>query len=246
MARIRRSFSSSAYMAMAMIGGGATTGYAIKQGLERVATFFWTASYGQIYPDLRKLEAAGLITGRDRSSGGRQRREYALTDEGEAELQRWLAGAGRTRGLDPPRGDHADDARRLGRPRAGAEEPRRAAPGERRAARERSSELEPPLERGIRIKDLGERITATRRSPGATRPRQQSAPTPSRQGQPPQGRSAGGRLVFRGIDGTRDGFRLVLASALAQAWPRRPRRRGCPMTSTASSPRGRCCRPTTT
>ena len=52
-------------MAMAMVRDGINTGYPIKQMLEQVASFFWSASYGQIYPELRRLEAAGLLAGRE-------------------------------------------------------------------------------------------------------------------------------------------------------------------------------------
>jgi PadR family transcriptional regulator, regulatory protein AphA len=81
----------SAYMALAMVRDGIDTGYRIKQQLDRVASFFWSASYGQIYPELRRLEGAGLVVGRDVKAGGRLRREFALTKAGERELERWLA-----------------------------------------------------------------------------------------------------------------------------------------------------------
>lgn len=80
----------SAYMVMAMIRDGYDTGYRIKQFLERAASFFWSASYGQIYPELRRLEAAGMVTGRDVTSSGRRRREFSLTASGARELRRWL------------------------------------------------------------------------------------------------------------------------------------------------------------
>jgi PadR family transcriptional regulator AphA len=81
----------SAYMAMAMVRDGINTGYAIKQMLERVASFFWSVSYGQIYPELKRLEAAGLLAGREVKSSGRLRREYSLTRAGEKRLRGWLA-----------------------------------------------------------------------------------------------------------------------------------------------------------
>ena len=81
----------SAYMAMAMVRDGINTGYAIKQMLERVASFFWSVSYGQIYPELKRLEAAGLLAGREVKSSGRLRREYSLTSAGEKRLRGWLA-----------------------------------------------------------------------------------------------------------------------------------------------------------
>ncbi|HEY8000695.1 MAG TPA: PadR family transcriptional regulator [Solirubrobacterales bacterium] len=87
----RADLAPSAYMVMAMIRDGFDTGYRIKQFIERAASFFWSVSYGQIYPELRRLEGAGLITGRDVTSSGRRRREYSLTAAGAKQLERWLA-----------------------------------------------------------------------------------------------------------------------------------------------------------
>ena len=41
-----------------MLALGARTGYEIKNAVDRSTRFFWAASYGQIYPELRRLEAA--------------------------------------------------------------------------------------------------------------------------------------------------------------------------------------------
>ena len=149
--------SPSAYMALAMVGGGASTGYAIKQGLERVAGFFWTASYGQIYPDLKRLEAAGLIDGREESGGGRLRRVFTLTERGESELRRWLSEPAepavwvRHEGIMRLMIVDWDD-RELAIKNVA--ELRRTS--EQRL--ELIGELEPPLERGRRIQDLGTRV----------------------------------------------------------------------------------------
>ena len=81
----------SSYALLAMVRDGVSTGYRMKQALERFASFFWSASYGQIYPVLKRLEDAGMITGHDATSSGRLRREYSLTSDGEAALDQWLA-----------------------------------------------------------------------------------------------------------------------------------------------------------
>jgi PadR family transcriptional regulator AphA len=73
-----------------MIRLGRTTGYEIKQLVDVSARFFWSASYGQIYPELKRLEDSGLIRGREAATNGRRRRAYELTPEGEAALDEWL------------------------------------------------------------------------------------------------------------------------------------------------------------
>src|SRR3954454_5780254 len=73
-----------------MIRLGRRTGYEIKQLVDVSTRFFWAASYGQIYPELKRLEEAGLIAGSDASVNGRQRRAYELTDAGGEGLDSWL------------------------------------------------------------------------------------------------------------------------------------------------------------
>jgi DNA-binding PadR family transcriptional regulator len=85
-----KSLSGTAYVILGIIGFGAQTGYDIKRIVDESIRFFWAASYGQIYPELRRLEQAGLIEGQSSPTGARKRTEYRLTDEGRAELVRWL------------------------------------------------------------------------------------------------------------------------------------------------------------
>jgi PadR family transcriptional regulator AphA len=75
---------------LGMLALGETSGYDIKQLVDKSTRHFWAASYGQIYPELKKLEDAGLIEGVDAPTGGRHRRSYRLTPEGEQALQDWL------------------------------------------------------------------------------------------------------------------------------------------------------------
>jgi PadR family transcriptional regulator, regulatory protein AphA len=68
------------------------SGYEIKTVVDRSTRFFWAASYGQIYPELKRLEAEGLIEGEDSPNGGRSRRIYELTPVGKKALHDWLLG----------------------------------------------------------------------------------------------------------------------------------------------------------
>jgi DNA-binding PadR family transcriptional regulator len=68
------------------------SGYDVKRVIDRSVRHFWAASYGQIYPELRRLEQAGWIEGDDAGRGGRARRIYSITAAGRAALQGWLAG----------------------------------------------------------------------------------------------------------------------------------------------------------
>jgi PadR family transcriptional regulator AphA len=70
------------------------SGYDIKQSVELSTRFFWGASYGQIYPELQRLESAGLVEVEQVAE--RRRKVYRLTAAGERALGDWL------------RGDHGD------------------------------------------------------------------------------------------------------------------------------------------
>jgi PadR family transcriptional regulator, regulatory protein AphA len=80
----------TAYVILGMLRLGQRTGYEIKSYVDCSTRFFWAASYGQIYPELRRLEDAGLVVGEEDPRGGRQRRAYSLTAEGERVLHDWI------------------------------------------------------------------------------------------------------------------------------------------------------------
>jgi DNA-binding PadR family transcriptional regulator len=82
---------STAYVILGMLRHGPRSGYEIKRLVDNSIRFFWAASYGQIYPELRRLEEAGLVEGASQPTGGRKRTVYKLTEAGREELRRWLA-----------------------------------------------------------------------------------------------------------------------------------------------------------
>jgi PadR family transcriptional regulator, regulatory protein AphA len=68
------------------------TGYDIKRDFDRTIGYAWNAFDSQIYPELRRLEADGLVRAEAATPGGRRRRTYRVTTEGRRELRAWLAG----------------------------------------------------------------------------------------------------------------------------------------------------------
>ncbi len=86
----RTRVTSTGYVILGLIGQGRQSGYQIKASVDRSARFFWALSYGQIYPELRRLEAGGFIQGEASPEGGRQRRFFTLTAAGRAALDAWL------------------------------------------------------------------------------------------------------------------------------------------------------------
>jgi DNA-binding PadR family transcriptional regulator len=86
------SLSPTARVILGVLGLGPRSGYDIKKLTDYSTRFFWGASYGQIYPELRRLERAGLVEA-DAPSGGR-RRPYRLTAGGRRALHDWLTEGG--------------------------------------------------------------------------------------------------------------------------------------------------------
>jgi len=77
---------------LGLLSFGPRSGYEIKATVDRSTRFFWAASYGQIYPELSRLEREGLVESEDASNGARRRRVYSLTDAGREALADWLLG----------------------------------------------------------------------------------------------------------------------------------------------------------
>jgi DNA-binding PadR family transcriptional regulator len=77
---------------LGLLGLKPMSGYDIKRAVDRTIRHFWAASYGQIYPELKRLEEAGWIAGKDADRGGRSRRLYRITAAGRRELEGWLHG----------------------------------------------------------------------------------------------------------------------------------------------------------
>lgn len=82
--------SATAYVILGMIRNEPRSGYEIKALVDDTTRFFWAASYGQIYPELKRLSEAGLVEGADSPTGGRRRTVYEITADGEEELKAWL------------------------------------------------------------------------------------------------------------------------------------------------------------
>ena len=80
----------TAYVILGFLSWGPMSGYDIKAATDHSTRFFWAASYGQIYPELRRLAELGLIEGSEEPQGGRKRMAYSVTPAGEERLREWL------------------------------------------------------------------------------------------------------------------------------------------------------------
>jgi PadR family transcriptional regulator, regulatory protein AphA len=79
------------YAILGLLARNPSTGYELTQTFDRSLRTSWHASHSQIYPELGKLERAGLVEVVGR--GARRSKTYGLTDQGRDELRRWLVEA---------------------------------------------------------------------------------------------------------------------------------------------------------
>jgi PadR family transcriptional regulator AphA len=94
---------ASDYAVLGMLTLGPMSGYDIRRNVAVSIAHFWSESYGQIYPTLKRLEAEGLARkDGDSRAGGRLRQQYAITAKGRKRLAAWLASEPRPR---PPRSE---------------------------------------------------------------------------------------------------------------------------------------------
>jgi DNA-binding PadR family transcriptional regulator len=87
---------STPYAILGMLSLAPMSGYDIRKEAASSIGYFWSESYGQIYPALRQLKAHGLIRLRPGRRGGhRDRHVYEITERGKEALELWRS--------EPPR-----------------------------------------------------------------------------------------------------------------------------------------------
>ena len=68
------------------------SGYDLGLTIRASVGHFWNESYGQIYPNLKKLANDGFVSCKtERQNGKPDRRIYSITEKGRERLTKWLA-----------------------------------------------------------------------------------------------------------------------------------------------------------
>ena len=83
--------TNTSYLLLGMVALGPMSGYDIKQMADGSTRHFWQISYGQIYPELKALEKAGMVQAAEAARGSRQRTLHQLTDTGTEALTEWIS-----------------------------------------------------------------------------------------------------------------------------------------------------------
>lgn len=80
------------YVVLGLLSEAPLTGYQIKQLIDIRFRFFWSESYGQLYPTLKELKARGLIEEMEQeaSKETRPQKVYRICEPGLEALKSWL------------------------------------------------------------------------------------------------------------------------------------------------------------
>ncbi|WP_158630014.1 PadR family transcriptional regulator [Cohnella sp. AR92] len=78
------------YAILGIIAHGPRSGYDIRKQFNASLRFFWSESYGQIYPMLKQIEREGYAEPVE-SNDSRRKKLYRITPEGQTVFRQWLS-----------------------------------------------------------------------------------------------------------------------------------------------------------
>jgi PadR family transcriptional regulator AphA len=86
-----KKINKTQYAVLGWLAKGPLSGYDLKKQFSTLTPLFWNETNAQIYPVLKKLEDAKMVSSRkDSKSGARERRVYMISSAGMAHLEKWL------------------------------------------------------------------------------------------------------------------------------------------------------------
>jgi DNA-binding PadR family transcriptional regulator len=79
------------YALLGLLAGEPRSGYDLTQHMKQSVGFFWHAKHSQIYPELARLEAEGMVTHEVVEQSDRPAKKiYTITEAGMTALRRWI------------------------------------------------------------------------------------------------------------------------------------------------------------
>jgi len=84
--------NTTQYAVLGVLTRGEGSGYDIRKHFETSVSHFWSESYGQIYPALKKLTEEGCAEEVEVTERSRGQKRYRITPEGELRFRDWLGG----------------------------------------------------------------------------------------------------------------------------------------------------------
>lgn len=89
---MKSSGNKTKFLILGLLSEESLSGYEIKKIVDMRFSFFWSESYGQIYPQLKKLSEDKLIEeiSLNEIESSKIIKKYSITDKGRIELKEWL------------------------------------------------------------------------------------------------------------------------------------------------------------
>ncbi|HBE79335.1 MAG TPA: PadR family transcriptional regulator [Firmicutes bacterium] len=78
------------YIILGFLMHGEMSGYDLKQYMAKSTANFFDASFGSIYPALKRLEARGFIHSREVVNAGKYKKIYIISENGKSDFMNWL------------------------------------------------------------------------------------------------------------------------------------------------------------
>lgn len=86
------SVSVLGYAVLGLLAEGSMSGYDVKVRMAEPVGFFWRAGHSQIYPELAKLEAGGMVVHRAVPQSGKpDKKMYEITAAGLSAVKGWVS-----------------------------------------------------------------------------------------------------------------------------------------------------------
>lgn len=78
------------YIILGILMYGDKSGYELKQYIQKIMSNFFDASFGSIYPALRRMENKEIIVSRETVERGKYKKLYTISDSGKSEFMNWM------------------------------------------------------------------------------------------------------------------------------------------------------------
>ncbi len=78
------------YIILGFLMYGDISGYDLKQLMKRSTSYFYDASFGSIYPALKRLEQKGMVTYSESIEGNKLKKVYQIKDSGKECFMKWI------------------------------------------------------------------------------------------------------------------------------------------------------------
>lgn len=89
----KQQITTTAHALVGLLAIRSWTAYELTQQMRRALRWAWPRTEANLYSEIKRLVPQGLARATEEESGGRVRTRYEVTEQGRAELSKWLSTA---------------------------------------------------------------------------------------------------------------------------------------------------------